>query len=118
MEPILNETIYPAFSWPFLALVVVLIVLGMLLAALEVFVHTGFRAAGMTAFLLLVGGSVSSWVFLGPAWGALIVVMSIIASVLLIMAALRSTTVRRRLTEREKETRKKSEPAPDRTPEP
>ncbi|MDD5309837.1 MAG: hypothetical protein PHU25_21180 [Deltaproteobacteria bacterium] len=96
MEPILAETISPAFSWPSLAFVVALIVAGMLLLALEVFALPGFGAAGVVAFLLLGGGCVSAWVFLGPAWGALVVVASIVASVLLVVVGLHGRAMRRR----------------------
>lgn len=97
MEPLTNQTIYPVFSWEALIFVVVVLLVGVVLLGLELFVLPGFGIAGVLGLCGLIGGSVAAWVFLGPTWGALVVVATVAVAVLLLIVAMRTGVVKRRL---------------------
>ena len=72
METVLSQTIYPEFSWYWAAMVGAIIFVGIIMLGFEIFVFPGFGAAGIVGLIFLLGGTVTSWILLGPTWGALI----------------------------------------------
>ncbi len=66
------------------ALVVVLVVAGMVLLALEILVIPGFGVAGVAGLLCLAAGALLAWRTLGPGWGLGIVGGTVIVSGLLL----------------------------------
>lgn len=92
-----SQTVYPAFDWQSLLAVMAVLVVGIALLGIEVFVTPGFGVGGVMGLLLLLGGSVGSWLFLGPTWGALVVVLTVVAATALVIVGLRSKAAKKRL---------------------
>jgi membrane-bound serine protease (ClpP class) len=92
-----SQTIYPSFGWEALVLVVLLLVIGIALLGVELFVTPGFGVGGILGVLALLGGTGVAWVMLGPAWGALVVVLTVAVSTALFIAAMKTGVIKRRL---------------------
>jgi len=97
MEPVTGQTIYPEFGWDAFALVVALVFVGVALLGTELFVVPGFGVVGVLGIAAMVAGTVTSWIFLGPTWGALVVVSTVVLSTVLLVVALKTGVVKRRL---------------------
>ena len=95
MNVISSQTIYPVFSWETLLLVALVVFVGVVLFAMELFILPGFGVAGILGLAGMVGGSVIAWIYLGPAWGALVVVLAIVLAILLVVVALRTQLAKR-----------------------
>jgi len=92
-----SQTVYPAFEWQALLAVIAVVVVGVLLLGIEVFVTPGFGVGGVMGIVMLLGGSIGSWLVLGPTWGALVVVLTAAATSTLVIVGLRSKGAKKRL---------------------
>ncbi len=97
MEPVLSQTIYPEFSWYWAAIVGVIIFVGIIMLGFEIFVFPGFGVAGIVGLVFLLGGTVTSWIALGPTWGALITVGTCVLATATFILGMKSKFVRNRL---------------------
>jgi membrane-bound serine protease (ClpP class) len=57
-----------------------LFLVGLMLLALEAFVIPGFGITGVAGALVVIYASVQAWIDLGPAWGATLVIFSVLAT--------------------------------------
>jgi membrane-bound serine protease (ClpP class) len=97
MEEVATQTIYPAFAWDALIAVIVILVLGIALLGVEVFVTPGFGVGGVMGLIMILGGSIGAWIVLGPTWGALVVVVTVVLAAVVFILGLRSKAARKRL---------------------
>ncbi len=80
-----------------LGLVVVLLVLGVIALGVEIFIIPGFGVAGILGILAMIGGAVAAWFQYGPFWGGVAAGGTVLVTVIMSVAVLRSRTVRKRL---------------------
>jgi membrane-bound serine protease (ClpP class) len=92
-----SQTVYPAFDWQGLVAVIVVLVVGVVLLGVEVFVTPGFGVGGVAGLVLILGGSIGSWLVLGPTWGALVVVLTVAVATVMVIFGLRSKAAKKRL---------------------
>jgi membrane-bound serine protease (ClpP class) len=85
------------------ALVFSLFVIGMLLVALEAFVIPGFGLPGILGAGILVWAAISAWDTLGPLWGMLFALISLLITVSMVVW-IPKTRVGQRLTLRDRMT--------------
>ena len=97
MEPVLSQTIYPEFNWYWAAIVGAIIFVGIIMLGLEIFVFPGFGAAGIVGLVFLLGGTITSWIVLGPTWGALISVSTCVLATATFILGMKSKFVKKRL---------------------
>ena len=65
--------------------IVMVLVLGLILLFAEVAIVPGFGVAGMLGILALGAGAVASWTELGPVWGGVTGVTSLVAAVIMLV---------------------------------
>lgn len=92
-----SQTVYPAFEWQSLLAVVAVLAVGVVLLGVEVFVTPGFGVGGVMGLVMLLGGSIGSWLVLGPTWGALVVVLTVAVATVVVIFGLRSKAAKKRL---------------------
>ena len=92
-----SQTIYPEFPWEALLIVVVLLVVGVALLGVELFVTPGFGVGGAFGVAALLAGVVTGWTMLGPTWGSLVIVATVAVGTGLLIAAMRTGVIKRRL---------------------
>jgi len=97
MEPVLSQTIYPEFAWYWAAIVGATIFVGIIMLGFEIFVFPGFGAAGIVGLVFLLGGTVTSWIALGPTWGALVSVSTCVLATATFILGMKSKFVQKRL---------------------
>lgn len=97
METVMSQTIYPEFSWYWATVVGAVIFVGIIMLGFEIFVFPGFGAAGVVGLIFLLGGTIASWILLGPTWGALISVSTCVLATATFILGMKSKFVRNRL---------------------
>ncbi|MFO8074331.1 MAG: NfeD family protein [Polyangia bacterium] len=101
MDPVSAQTMAPGFGWESMVFVVALLAVGIAMLCVELFVLPGFGVGGIIGIVLLLGGTISAWVLLGPAWGALVVVATVALTIALFIAAMKSGILKRRFVHEE-----------------
>ena len=76
---------------------IAVLIAGVVLLGVEVFVTPGFGVGGIMGLVLLLGGSIGSWLVLGPTWGALVVVITVAVATVVVILGLRSKAAKKRL---------------------
>lgn len=78
-------------------LVALMLVAGLVFLAVELFILPGFGIAGVAGLLLIIGGAATAWFLLGPMWGGLAALVTVVMAIALTVFGFRSKSLRRRL---------------------